>query len=494
MARKVYVGAPKTEVVTGSNIGSWFTFSDPDGISSWNGTTVTVTGVYANERVKFTALQDMTVSFDYNMDSFCKISFSGKYICDEGDIGSYTGTLTKGKSFYISNSSTISAQTSTLTNITCTTASAVARKVKKFYVGVDNVARRVKKGYIGIGGVARPFWGEYELTYYGTTTALSVARERLSATTVGNYGLFAGGMNTSGYASNVVDAYSKTLTRTTPTAMTHTRRAPNAETIGNYALIAGGYNHPEGGYNASVLASVETYNTSLTKGTASALGTGRENFTSATVGDYAIFAGGETGGGSTYTTAVDAYNASLTKTSPTQLSTARQKPAGASIGGYALIAGGRQYQSNLNAVETYNTSLTKGTATALSVARGDFCGATIGGYAVFAGGYVFSNTYKSTVDAYNASLTRSTPTALSFTTADHSMTTLGKYLIIAGGHNSTWGINNVNVYDESLTRTIGTSLSAGRTLLDSTTVGDYALFGGGSASSRSAVVDAFVLM
>ena len=158
MAKKVYVGAPKTEVVTSANISEWFTLSDADGISSWNGTTLSVTGVSGNERVKLTALQDMTVSFNYNMDSFCKISFTGKYICDEGDSGSYTATLAKGKYFYVSISSAISAQTSTISNITCTTSNAVAREVKKIYAGVSGVARKAKKGYVGVSGVARQFY------------------------------------------------------------------------------------------------------------------------------------------------------------------------------------------------------------------------------------------------------------------------------------------------------------------------------------------------
>ncbi len=41
------------------------------------------------------------------------------------------------------------------------------------------------------------------LSYYGTITPLSVARNGLAATTVGNYALFGGGSPT----SNVVDVY-----------------------------------------------------------------------------------------------------------------------------------------------------------------------------------------------------------------------------------------------------------------------------------------------
>lgn len=138
MAKGAYIGAPMTETMTSNNIGSWFNFSDPDGTSSWSGTTLTITGVYADEEVKLTALSDMTVSFDYSADSFCKIWFNNKYICDGGDRGSYTGTLPAGKSFYFYNSSAISTQTSTISNITCTKAAPVAHKVKG-YIGIPTL-------------------------------------------------------------------------------------------------------------------------------------------------------------------------------------------------------------------------------------------------------------------------------------------------------------------------------------------------------------------
>lgn len=38
----------------------------------------------------------------------------------------------------------------------------IARKVKKFYIGVDGKARKVKKGYIGVNGVARLFYNYIE--------------------------------------------------------------------------------------------------------------------------------------------------------------------------------------------------------------------------------------------------------------------------------------------------------------------------------------------
>ena len=76
------------------------------------------------------------------------------------------------------------------------------------------------------------------LSYYGTITPLSVARYYLAATTVGDYALFGGGWT--GSASNVVDAYDTSLTRTIPTPLSAARSSLAATTVGNYALFGGG--------------------------------------------------------------------------------------------------------------------------------------------------------------------------------------------------------------------------------------------------------------
>ena len=79
----------------------------------------------------------------------------------------------------------------------------------------------------------------------------------------------------------------------------------------------------------------------------------------------------------------------LVHSTPTALSAAREFLAGASVGNYALFAGG-VYDifsgSYRNVVDAYNTDLVHSTPTALSVARGHLAGASVGNYAMFAGG------------------------------------------------------------------------------------------------------------
>ena len=112
-----------------------------------------------------------------------------------------------------------------------------ARKVKKIYLGVEEKARKVKRGYIGVGGVARPFWSGDGLTHYGTVTPLSRDKSYLAATTVGDYALF-GGVDFP--SSNAVDAYARSLTRSTPSPLSKARSRLAATAVGDYALFGGG--------------------------------------------------------------------------------------------------------------------------------------------------------------------------------------------------------------------------------------------------------------
>ena len=68
---------------------------------------------------------------------------------------------------------------------------------------------------------------------------LSVGRSYFSATSIGGYALFGGGLSNSTYSSTV-DAYNSSLTRSTPTALNIARYDLAATTVGNYALFGGG--------------------------------------------------------------------------------------------------------------------------------------------------------------------------------------------------------------------------------------------------------------
>lgn len=338
-----------------------------------------------------------------------------------------------------------------------------------------SVVHKVKRGYVGVGGVARPFWAGLTLTYYGTATGLSTTRSVVAATTVGNYALFGGG----GSRSAVVDAYDNKIVRTTH-SLSASKENHGATTIGNYALFGGGYDN-----NYSEVATVDAFNSSLTRTAPTVLSAARAELHAAANENYAIFGGGYSTG------VVDAYNKSLTRSVPSALSVTRRDYRATSVGKYVLFAGG----ASQNVVDAYDTSLTRTTPTTLSVVMRYGAATSIGDYALFGGGHDSSQNELNVVNAYNKSLTRTIITSLSVARYMLAATTLGENALFAGGM-SSWGKHDtVDKYNPSLTRTTTTSLNTQRSHLAATTVGDYALFAGGliAGDSKSAVVDAYVL-
>lgn len=380
----------------------------------------------------------------------------------------------------------------------------VAHKIKKIYLGIDNIARKVKKGYIGdANGLARLFFAGFgEMSYYGTATSLSTARFDMAATTIGNYALFGGGTRAGSNGYDTVDAYNKSLVRSIATVLTKPRKWLSAATIGNYALFVGGYNYDLS--TTGPINTVDAYNSSLTHSNPTSPNNGNYLMAAAVIGNYAIFAGGasyckdyRTGLSSSYSMGITAYNTSLTRTngsSSQYLSKGRWALAGATIGNYAIFAGGCKCSSDgtafvaLSNVDAYNVSLTKTTPSSLSTSRYHLAGARVGDYALFAGG--FSST---DVDAYDASLTRTLPTALSQSRGVIAATGIGDYAIFAGGCNSGRSTHYtiVDAYDPSLTRSILPALPETRSGAAAATIGDYALIGGGNNGSGRNTVYAY---
>lgn len=135
------------------------------------------------------------------------------------------------------------------------------------------------------------------LTHTQPSNLLTSAKTKLAATTVGNYALFGGGKTASG-KSDVVNAYSSSLTKTTVTPLTMVRGYLAATTLGDYAIFAGGYD------NSDVSNRVDIYDSSLTRLNYNYLTVARSYLAATTVGNYALFGGGNVNG---YTKVVDAF-------------------------------------------------------------------------------------------------------------------------------------------------------------------------------------------
>jgi hypothetical protein len=135
-------------------------------------------------------------------------------------------------------------------------------------------------------------------------------------------------------------------------------------------------------------------------GTITALSAARYAIPATTVGNYALFGGGQTGTNA-YSNVVDAYNQSLTRSTPTALSEAKYQHAATTVGNYALFGGGQnKAASRRKVVNAYDQSLTRSTPTALSEARNNLAATTVGNYALFGGGQTGSKAYSNVVDAY----------------------------------------------------------------------------------------------
>ena len=352
-----------------------------------------------------------------------------------------------------------------------------ARKMKKAYIGIGGKARKVKKMYIGVGGKARLCYSA-ELEKVGMATALSTARYDMRAATVGKYALFAGGYiskSSFGYSvSSSVDAYNTSLTKSTPTELSCKRCGHAAASVGGYALFAGGassYNFL--GYG-NILSSVDAYDASLTRSAAHIIGA-TVAIGGAAVGNYALFAGGTVDGiltKDTVTSDVLAYDSSLTFTTAPLLSVARANVKGASVGNYALFASGRA-NGFCTTVDAYNASLTRTTVTALSSEENRSAAATVGNHAIFVGS-------TASADIYDASLTKTSAAILSTARTGLAATTVGDYAIFSGG-----GV--ADFCDASLTRSsIGTSMTGYE--MGAATIGDYALFAGGYSDEKSVTI------
>lgn len=397
----------------------------------------------------------------------------------------------------------------------------LARKIKKQYLGVDNKARKVKKGYIGIGSVARPFMSG-EPAYFGKITPLSVARSGLAATTVGNYALFAGGAvgyfgtsdaSATGFAT--VDAYSANLTKTTAPSMGVKRSGLTATTVGDYALFAGGqYNS---GSSTYYNYAVDVYDNTLAKMSLLSLGytsvdtstspptstfhvCAGPGMSSTTIADVALFSRGA------YCSSNNVMDNNIYSVTSTLVSSrlgasfSRYEASATTAGTHAVFYGG---SSASNEATVINADLTSTTATigSNSYKLYNNTATSVGDFAIFAGGegstYTSSSAKCSYVWALNASLVASTVSNLSTSKARLSATTVGDLAIFAGGYSSSRASTAasdtsdiIDIYDTNLVKTSALSLSVKRGELAATTIGDYVLFAGGYDLSNGAAVDA----
>ena len=233
---------------------------------------------------------------------------------------------------------------------------------------------------------------------------LSVGRTYPTGATVGDCILFAGGYKNSTYYTNV-DAYDSSLTKISVEALPVGLYNMAGVSGKDYAIFAGGKKGNatlDSGYSNAVYA----YNKSLTCSELASLSIAKHLLAGAKTGDITIFAGGSN---TNVTNAVDAYDASLVAIPAIgALRTSVTGIIGATLGKYALFAGGTTTLSNYKDassvgsvanVDSYDTSLVRTVQHDLSVSRCLMGSAVIGDYALLISGSTKS-AYSNAVDVF----------------------------------------------------------------------------------------------
>lgn len=272
----------------------------------------------------------------------------------------------------------------------------ISRKVKKMYVGIDGVARKIKKAYIGIDGVARLFYSE-EMPY-GYYKELSPLKNNIDGKAVAsnlNYCIYAGG----NCIYKDVEAYDINLTKKFASSLREARGSLVGATVGEWSIFAGGRNG-----TGFIVDTIDAYSSNnLATTSQRSLSAKRELITSASASDYAFFGGGSVQNNVTPgSKAVDVLDVNFTNHSVAQLNDYRQAMAAANASDTVLFAGGYAGGTLTSLIEAYDSKLTK-TNNSLCTIRSGIGGASIGTYALFAGGYISPSGQRTTlIDAYDS--------------------------------------------------------------------------------------------
>ena len=219
-----------------------------------------------------------------------------------------------------------------------------------------------------------------------TQTLLS--RNHGGAAGVDNKAIFFGGgtdVFTEQYDASVIDI-SGTVNTISNAVSEMWGRTAGAST-NNHAIFAG-YNDDLANGQSHARGNAVAYDSALTKITPASI-TARCDHVGVSNNGRAVFAGGHTYGYGTYDTvlnSVEYYNDSLTKASATGLINAVYYLAGVSYGNNVLFAGGRGSDSDYTAnANLYDGSLTRKTVSNLGSARGNLTAATAENVAYFIG-------------------------------------------------------------------------------------------------------------
>ena len=280
------------------------------------------------------------------------LSYVGQYVAN-ANVGAYT-------LFNVGSSNYMNSYTATLTK---------GGPFSSFWVGSGVGGVSVGNDYaIFAGGVngdnAYNATTIYDASLTRTRGADMSPRAYAGTASIGEYGVFAGGQLGDGSTVASVEAYNSSLTKITAGTVHYNAHCGSA-TVGKYALFAGGKWERSSQDIHNTYSTVSIFDENLTKQNPSSLSAPRYDMGATTLGSYAIFAGGDyvekgtTAAIHIVSAVVDVFDGDLTRTIAQDLSVARGGLTGATVGRYALFAGGGTTGNNsvnFDIVDVYVTA------------------------------------------------------------------------------------------------------------------------------------------
>jgi hypothetical protein len=194
------------------------------------------------------------------------------------------------------------------------------------------------------------------------------------------------------------------------------------------------------------------------------------------VGPYALI-----GGGIFADDRVALFNSTSMAWSNLALSSERHELAATSAGHLAMFGGGIDYYGVMtDLVDVFNIDSESWSVMHLSVSRSKLAAASAGPYALFAGGESQEGP-SDVVDIFNAYTSTWSVATLSQARSNLVATSVGKYILFAGGETTSVQYSNVvDIFDSETGTWSNATLSLGRSFMAATSVGGrFAVFGGG---------------
>lgn len=230
-----------------------------------------------------------------------------------------------------------------------------------------------------------------------TLSNMSYARRAAAMAATANYLVILGGYTGNGYTTSG-EIYTKNLTKGNSIQYGAPENLCGVSFSG-IACFCGGRDGSEG------LDELVFIDDNLTSTSYRGI-TARCYLAGATTGDYVLFGGGDVGQEASVLSTVEAYDSYMTRVMATNLPNAVRELSGVSVGSYALFGGGRSILTDSTVtysdVAAYDENLTR-TLFSLSSPRCGHVSASVGNYALFAGGGILNGSTMSstkTVEAF----------------------------------------------------------------------------------------------